>query len=292
MKTVIINANTDLGLDIDGCDEGPKIISQHFKNDKRIEKIINIDKPNIIKSKDDLDLAKNIDGVNNFNEKLYKKVINIHNEDYFPIIVGGDHSLSIASSLAAIKNEDVGIIWIDSHIDYNTFQTTITGNIHGLPLATINDLNPTLSKFHQGNYYNPANTVIVGYRAHEANREQELGNINKMNVKVFTTDDLKHIGIKEVITSAFDIASRGKKKVHISFDLDVIDPLVAPGVSIKEENGLFEEEITSIFEEILHHKDIIKSFDIVEFNPLNDINHQTEKIAVNIIDKIINSKYK
>ena len=139
MKLTIINAKTDLGVMVDGSDKGPEIISKYFKNNDKINKIITIDKPNAIKSKDKNDLEKNIDAVNIFNEDLYHAVLEVKNNHDFPIVLGGDHSLAIGSALASIKKEEkLGMIWIDSHGDYNTFETTRTGNLHGLPLAYLN----------------------------------------------------------------------------------------------------------------------------------------------------------
>ncbi len=291
MKITLINANTDLGTNVDGSEEGPLVISQHFVNNSHINDIINIDKPQVKKSHDPNDLAKNMDAINEFNTKLYKAIYKCKNDHNFPIILGGDHSLAIASALGSIKtSNNLGIIWIDSHLDYNTFITTITGNIHGLPLASINGLNKELSLFHDGNYYNPLNTVIVGYRSQEENKDQELNNIKNMHVTVFTTDDIHKLGIKKVMQEAFAIASNNTNGLHISYDLDVIDPTIAPGVSIKEENGITEEEAFMILDEVLQREKLIQSFDLVEFNPRNDINQKTEAIAVKIVNKIINSK--
>lgn len=291
MSITLINAKTDLGVTVDGSNLGPQIISNYFKENKHIDRIITVEKPNIVKSKDINDKAKNLESVNHFNEDLYNTVKNVKDCLEFPIILGGDHSLAIASALASIsKEQSLGIIWIDAHIDYNTFETTITGNLHGLPLAAINGLNKDLSKFHNKNYYNPKNTVVVGYRSLEENKDIELDNIRKMGATVFTTEDIRKKGIKNIIKEAFKIASSNTKGIHISYDLDVIDPTVAPGVSVPEENGITEEEAMGILQEVLSYKNIISSFDLVEFNPINDINKKTENIAVNILKEIIKNK--
>ena len=166
MKNItFIGAGSDLGVHIDGARLGPnKLLKTLDNNYKKI--LLEQDK-NIIKSQDRLNLRKNLKEVNIFNEKLYNI---IKNENNFCITLGGDHSIAIASGLASLKkHKNLGIIWIDAHLDYNTFQTTITGNMHGLPLASLNGLNKDLSKFYDGNYFNPKNTVVVGYRAYEEN---------------------------------------------------------------------------------------------------------------------------
>lgn len=288
MKLTLINAKTDLGVMVDGSNYGPVAISNHFKEDKRINKIITLEKQNIIKSKDKLDLEKNLDGVNEFNKRLYDVVLSEKQENNFPIILGGDHSLAIASALASIKNEqNLGIIWIDSHGDYNTFETTRTGNLHGLPLAaTNNQTGNKLTSYHNGNYYNPKNTVIVGARDID---KWEMPNIEKNNVTVFTTQDIKVQGIDIIIKKAMAIALNGTNGVHISYDLDVIDPKIAPGVSVPAKDGINEEEAYLILDEVLKYKNDIKSFDLVELNPTKDIDHKTENIAVNLLDKLVSS---
>ena len=290
MNITLINAKTDLGVTIDGANLGPEIIGNNFKNNQKVKNIININKSKIEKSKDVNDLAKNLNEVNSFNHKLYKAVIDSKENNTFPIILGGDHSLAIGSALGSIKKEkNLGIIWIDAHLDYNTFDTTITGNIHGLPLSTINGLNNKLSLFHNQEYYNPKNTVVIGYRSEEENKEIELNNVKEMGVTVFTTQDIKELGIKTVIKTAFQIATKDTNGVHISYDLDVIDPIVCPGVSVPEANGISDNDAYLILDEVLNYKDNITSFDLVEFNPTKDINKKTETISLNLLNKIINT---
>ena len=216
-------------------------------------------------------------------------MLNVKEDNCFPIVLGGDHSLAIGSALASIKKEEnLGIIWIDSHGDYNTFETTRTGNLHGLPLATLNHkTQERLSSYHNGNYYKPENTVIVGARDIDA---WEWPNIIEPGVTVFTTEDIKKQGIKKIIKKAMDIALKDTNGVHISYDVDVIDTKVAPGVSVPAINGISEDEAYKIMNEVCKYSKHIKSFDLVEFNPSKDIDYMTEVIVVNLLEIIINSK--
>lgn len=283
MKNIsIIGAGSDLGVHIDGSRFGPsKIIN---KLESNLETILLEQDPNIKKSQDKLDLKKNIKEINIFNKKLYDTIINKNN---FCITIGGDHSIAIASALASLKkNNNLGLIWIDAHLDYNTFETTITGNIHGLPLATLNGLNKELSMFHNNTYFDPKKTVVVGYRAYEDNAYDEINNTSLMGVTIFTTKDIKEMGVEKVMDLAYKIASNKTNGIHISFDLDVIDPKLAKGVTVKEENGLNIDEVNEITTYLTKH-DNIKSFDLVEYNPLNDTDLNTLEIANNILNKII-----
>ena len=282
MKNItLIGAGSDLGVHIDGAHLAPKEIIKNFEN-KNI--LLEQDK-NIIKSHDKNDLKKNIIEVNKFNKELYNIIINQKN---FCITIGGDHSIAISSGLASLKkHKNMGLIWIDAHLDYNTFQTTITGNLHGLPLATLNGLNKELSEFHDNTYFNPKNTVVVGYRAFEDNAMSEINNIKTMGVTVYTTKDIKEYGVKKIMEQAFNIANKNTNGIHISFDLDVIDPEIAKGVTVKEKNGINLDEVNEIINYITKQNNI-KSFDLVEYNPLNDIDNNTLLIANNILKKIIN----
>ncbi len=282
MQTTIFGGGSDLGVHINGSSLGPKTI---LKNYQKKYVLLEQDK-NIKKSLKKDDLKKNLSSLNEFNTKLYQE---IEKENNYSIMVGGDHSTSIASGLASLKkNPHLGIIWIDAHLDYNTFKSTITGNLHGLPLASLNGLNQDLSKFHDGPYFDPKKTVVVGYRSLEKNANLEIENIKTMGVTVFTTNDLKENSITKIMNLAFKIATDNyQNDLHISFDLDVIDPIIAPGVSIPEINGLNEQEVFEITNYLTTKKDYIKSFDLVEYNPLNDINDKTLKIAQNILNKMV-----
>jgi len=275
----LIGAGSDLGVHVNGASLGPMIILNNFKE----RKILLEQKKDIVKSQDKLDLKKNFTELNQFNQELYNI---IKKENNFCLTVGGDHSISIASGLASLaKNNDLGIIWIDAHLDYNTFQTTITGNLHGLPLAALNGLNQELSSFHNGSYFNPKKTVVIGYRAVEENQDAELENIKNMGVTVYTTNDLKEYGVNQIFKEAFKLVGN---QIHISFDLDVIEPNLATGVSIPEINGINMLDIKEILDFLKEKKDLIKSFDLVEYNPLNDKENKTLQIATNIIKEIIN----
>lgn len=286
MRTMIFGAGTDLGVHIDGTSLGPVQLMNDIKAFYKGESMMFEQDKDIIKSRNLSDRRKNEYAIEKFNSNLYKNMVDKIKEEYFPIMIGGDHSAAIASALASAKaNVDVGIIWIDAHTDYNTFETTVTGNIHGLPLAAINGYkNSELRYYHDGKIIQPSRTVIVGARSID---EAEKENVKYSGVTVFTTDDIKEKGIDVVMDEAFKIAGYKTKGIHISYDLDVIDPDVAPGVSIPEFDGISEEEAMKINEYIIHHMDKVLSYDLVEFNPLRDIDRKTEQIALNILAQVI-----
>lgn len=287
MKNIdIINANTDLGVAVDGACLGPDKITEGLTN-PNLNNIYKLYADETNKEKDFDNKKKNLENINSFNEKLYKLVGNTIDDCKFPITIGGDHSMAIASALASIsRNKSLGIIWIDAHGDFNTFDTTITGNIHGLPLAAITGYEKRdLVEFHNGNHYNYANTVIVGARDIDP---MEKLNLEEAGVKVFTTQEVHDYGMESVMQSAINTACNGTNGVHISYDLDVIDPKLAPGVSVPAEGGITLEEAYEAVNVITRNKDKVKSLDLVEYNPLRDEDNVTKMIARNILRNFLN----
>lgn len=286
MRTMIFGAGSDLGVNIDGANLGPVQLMNDIKAFYQGESMMFERDKNIIKSRNLSDRRKNEYEIENFNSTLYKAMVEKIKEEYFPILVGGDHSVAIASALASAKvNVDVGIIWIDAHTDYNTFETTVTGNIHGLPLAAINGYkNHELRYYHNGKVIQASKTVIIGARSIDP---AEKDNVRYSGVTVFTTQDIKEKGVEAVMQEAFKIAGYKTKGIHISYDLDVIDPDIAPGVSVPEFDGITEEEAMEINKYIVTNIKDVLSYDLVEFNPLRDINRKTEQIALNLLAQII-----
>lgn len=286
MKTIVIGAGSDLGVHIDGSNLGPVQLINDLKGFYKGESLSLNQDESIIKSRNLSDRRKNEYEIDKFNTKLYNMILEKIKEEYFPILIGGDHSVSVASALASAKTKNnIGIIWIDAQTNYNTFETTVTGNIQGLSLAAITGYkNHELRYFYDGNIIQPSKTVVIGARGID---EAEKENIKYSGITVFTTNDIKEKGIETIMEEAFKIAGEKTEGIHISYDLDIIDPKIAPGVSIPEFDGIKEEDAMKINELIIKHMDEVISYDLVEFNPLRDQNRKTEQIAINLLAQII-----
>jgi len=286
MKTIVIGAGSDLGVHIDGSNLGPVQLINDLKGFYKGESLSLNQDESIIKSRNLSDRRKNEYEIDKFNTKLYNMILEKIKEEYFPILIGGDHSVSVASALASAKTKNnIGIIWIDAQTNYNTFETTVTGNIQGLSLSAITGYkNHELRYFYDGNIIQPSKTVVIGARGID---EAEKENIKYSGITVFTTNDIKQKGIETIMEEAFKIAGEKTEGIHISYDLDIIDPEIAPGVSIPEFDGIKEEDAMKINELIIKHMDEVISYDLVEFNPLRDQNRKTEQIAINLLAQII-----
>lgn len=288
MKSIdIINACTDLGVHVNGANLGPLELTKELEHEN-INAIKTLQYHNIVKEYEKDNKRKNLEEVNKFNEELYNMVSESLEDGKLPITLGGDHSLAIATALASIKkHKNMGIIWFDSHGDFNTFKTTTSGNIHGLPLAVIDNYEKaSLADFHNGNFYSPKNTVIVGGR--DIDYPLEIENLKDAGVTVFSTEDIRKQGADIITKKAFEIATSGTDGVHISYDVDVIDPKIAPGVSIPARDGINLDEAYLMADVVVENKDKVKSIDLVEFNPMLDVENKTKEITLNILNKFLN----
>ena len=278
MKYSLICVNSSLGVNVMGTEMGPRVIRERLD----LERFAKIYDVNSMGSKND------IAGINGVNGDLYRDVMESFRNGNFPIILGGDHSLGIGSGLAALDfYGDVGIIWIDAHADFNTFESSETGNIHGMPLATLCGYgNDVLRNGISDNFIKRENVVMVGTRSID---EKELVNIRDAGIMVISDEEIREIGIVKAMFKAFDYLKG--KFIHISFDMDVIDPDIAMGVSIPEDRGIDLESARRVMDIIQAKKEVV-SLDIVEFNPLLDIDNRTRDICVELIGIFMNGTLK
>ena len=269
MRYSLICVNSSLGVSVMGTEMGPRVIRERL-NLERFAKICDV---NSVGSKND------IEGINVVNGDLYRNVTEAFRDGNFPIILGGDHSLGIGSGLAARDNYgDVGVIWIDAHADFNTFESSETGNIHGMPLATLCGYgNGVLRNGISDNFIKRENVVMIGTRSID---EKELINIRDAGIMVIRDEEIREMGIERAMDKAFGYLKC--KFIHISFDMDVIDPDIAMGVSIPEEMGIDLESARRVMDIIRAKKEVV-SLDVVEFNPLLDMNDRTRDICVELM---------
>lgn len=288
MKSIIIGAGSDLGVHIDGSSLGPVQLINDIKSFYNGETTTIMQEEDILKSRNLSDRRKNEYEIDEINTKIYNTILEKEKDNYFPIVIGGDSSITIPTALASSKvRENIGMILFSPYTNYNTFDTTVSGNINGMSLAAINGYkNNELRYYHDGNVIQPTKTVVVGARSID---DWEKDNVKYSGLNVFTSEDIKQKGLETVINEAFSIANERTKGVHISFDLGLLDPSIAPGVSIPEFDGMSEEEVMNINKLIIAHMKDITSYDLVEFNPLRDENRKTEQIALNILVQIINA---
>lgn len=223
------------------------------------------------------------------NQVLADQVSAVVQQQRFPLVIGGDHSLAIGSIAGAAQHyKRLGVIWYDAHGDLNTDETTPSGNIHGMPLAVnLGVGHPDLigiSGYHPK--IQPENVVLIGIRKLD---ESEKDLIRELGLRVFTMHEIDRLGMARVMEEAIQIASRGTDGVHLSFDLDGLDPNDAPGVGTPVPGGISYRE-THLAMEMLAEAGMVTSADFVEINPILDRSNVTAQLAVDFIQSLFGKK--
>lgn len=209
---------------------------------------------------------------------LAQQVRDVISSNTLPIILGGDHSLSIGSVAGVAHNRRIGVIWLDAHGDYNTPETTPSGNIHGMGLAVLTGRgHPTLTGLiGRAPVIRPGDAALVGVRNLD-DGEREL--LRTSDVRVFTMHDIDRRGMAAVMEEAILHVSAGTSGFHLSFDLDVLDPHEAPGVGTPVLGGITYREAHLAMELVAASGRLI-SLDLVEVNPILDTRNMTALLAV------------
>ncbi|WP_435318832.1 arginase [Haloarchaeobius sp. TZWSO28] len=227
--------------------------------------------------------AKFVREVEDVCTRLADRVAESIDDGYVPVALGGDHSIAIGSLKGASRDAEIGTIWFDAHGDYNTPETSPSGNIHGMPLAAAlgyRDFegvewanSPNLSE---------ENTVWVGLRDIDSEEAQAIRNSEGT---VFTMSDIDEHGIAEVVDEALEVATAGVDGIHVSLDLDWLDPNEAPGVGTPVHGGVTYREAHYALERVAEYDrnhDVLRSMELVEVNPVLDEQNQTAKLATEL----------
>ena len=221
------------------------------------------------------------------------KVTRIVQRGEFPLVLGGDHSIS-AGTVAGIAGaaraagKKVGLLWIDAHGDINTPETSPSGNIHGMPVAALLGEGPTelTSIGGEGPKVDPANVALVGIRSLD---DGEKARLKRFGVQVHTMSDVDRHGIHRIMKKALARVTAGTDYVHVSFDLDAVDPTVAPGVGTPVKGGLDYREAHLIMEQ-LHDSGVMTSLELVEVNPILDDRNTSALFAVELVQSAFGKK--
>jgi arginase len=218
-------------------------------------------------------------------QDLYDVCLDSLERGAVPLVLGGDHSLAAGSVAASAEwvrrtsSKPLGLIWVDAHGDMNTPETTGSGNVHGMPLAALLGQEPMeLASIGSRPSVSAEHTVLVGIRNLD---EQEKAQIRASGVHVFTMKDIDRAGIATIAERAIAIASAGTGGIHVSFDLDVCDPTIAPGVGTPVKGGFDYREAHMIMELVADSGRLV-ALDLVEVNPTLDIRNATAEFATEL----------
>lgn len=207
----------------------------------------------------------------------------------FPLVLGGDHSIAIGTLAGVSKHyTNLGVIWYDAHGDLNTAETSPSGNIHGMPLAVSLGYGHELLTNILGASpkIKPEHVVIIGARSLD---EGERRLIKELGIKVFTMHEIDRLGMTKVMESTIDYLKEKTDGVHLSLDLDGLDPNDAPGVGTPVPGGISYRE-SHLAMEMLAESGLITSAEFVEVNPILDERNKTASLAVALMGSLFGEK--
>jgi len=285
MQIDIIGVPIDLGADRRGVDMGPSAIRYaHLQNrlealgyEVRDEGNVEVAIAEMCKITDAK--MKYIDCIVPMSRRIAGAVATSVQAGNFPLVLGGDHSLSIGSVRGAARNKKIGVIWIDAHPDFNTGETTPSGNIHGMSLALLAGMgDKRLIQLWDETVpvIDPAKIAIIGARDVDSG---EKANLQKAGAMVMGMEQIDRYGMVAAIEKAIERVSHDVDGIYLSFDMDSLDPEHAPGVGTPVPAGLTQREAHLACEMISETKKLI-GMDLVEVNPILDGQNKTAVLAV------------
>lgn len=226
-------------------------------------------------------------------EALASAVFASHKDGRLPVVVGGDHSLAMGSVAGTAKffgreDKPIGLLWVDAHGDINTPRSSPTGNLHGMPLAHLLGLGDrSLAAIGgRGPKVAARNVCLVGIRELDS---AERVNLRESGVRVFTMKDIDRHGMARVTEQALEHALSQTAGVHVSFDIDAVDPAIAQGTGTPSRGGLSYRE-SHLLMELVADSGKLTSLDMVEINPLEDVHNQTAALAAELVQSALGKR--
>lgn len=295
-KIRITNVHLDLGAGRRGTDMGSSamhvagVVPALEKLGHRVVGVHNIGQISMESAEIGNPKMRFLKVINEVCRELADDVEKTFGQDEFPLILGGDHSQAIGSVAGAVRyfkhqGKELGVFWCDAHTDMNTPDTSLSGNIHGMPLSTLLGMgaNELISISGQVPALKPEHVVIFGVRDVDG---EEARLVKKSGVRVFTMSEIDARGAAACLDEAMQILGHASAGIHLSYDLDGSDPAVAPGVGTPVPGGLNFRE-SHLVCEVLAKSGRLTSMEVVELNPILDIENRTGKFAVWLIQSAL-----
>jgi arginase len=288
----VIGAGVDLGQERRGVDMGPSAIRYAELNARLRELGLEVDDWGDVSSpvpettSEGSANARYLEPILAVCAEIASLVSDAVEKEHLPLTLGGDHSIAMGTLGGMAKARGPGAaLWIDAHGDLNRPATSPTGNVHGMPLAAA--LGAGGSEFENGAYPVPSITrvALVGVRSLDAG-ERDL--LRELDVRVFTMSEIDKLGVERVLREALAYLA-GESFLHVSLDLDAVDPMFAPGVGTPVRGGLSYRE-AHLALELVCESGLLDSLDVVEVNPILDRENETAKLAVELVASALGAR--
>jgi arginase len=291
-KIRIIGVPMDLGASRRGVDMGPSALrvaglqSRLRHLGRQVEDIGNVPVPQPEEQHYGEKNAKYLAEISETCKGVAEMVRKTLEEDLVPLVLGGDHSIAVGTIAGATghfhrQSERIGLIWLDAHGDMNTPESSPSGNVHGMPLASIMGYGPSeltgIASIHP--MVEPHNVALVGIRELDS-KERRL--VKESGAHVLTMRDIDERGMREVMAEALRFAGDDTAGVAVSLDMDFVDPSEAPGVGTPVRGGVTYREAHLALEMIADSRSMV-SFELVEINPVIDLHNTTATLGVELV---------
>jgi len=291
-KVRIIGVPMDLGASRRGVDMGPSALrvaglqTRLKQLGRHVEDIGNVAVRQPEEQPYGEKKAKYLDEISETCKGVAEMVRKTLDDDLLPLVLGGDHSIAVGTTAGTAayfhkKSKRIGQLWLDAHGDMNTPESSPSGNVHGMPLASIMGYGPGELTEMAGikPMVEPRNVALVGIRDLDA-RERRL--VKESGVHVFTMRDIDERGMRDVMADALRFTTDDTAGVAVSLDMDFVDPADAPGVGTPVRGGVTYREAHLALEMIADSKNMV-SFELVEINPVIDLHNQTAILGVELV---------
>ncbi len=267
-----LGAATGWGAQIRTCESGPEVICDG-----------EILYPKVRLQEGDIPLKDMLPIIADFNQVLAERVYAVMKRQHFPVVIGGDHSIAVGTWNGVgrfMQDQPLGLLWIDAHMDAHTPETTPSGAWHGMPLAAL--MGYGASGFVQSPVLKPEHVCLIGTRSFE---EGEAELLKRLKVRMYFMEEVRERGFQTVLREAIAYVSKGTGGYGVSLDIDVVDPIDAPGAGSAEPGGIRAKELLQGLT-LLAADPHLKAFELVEFNPTLDQERKTEKLCRQILSTI------
>jgi arginase len=294
-EVAVIGGTLDLGAGRRGVDMGPSAIRYAGLEQQLTEKLGvrvtdagNVISPVVETAETGDEKARYLDQILDLCDRLAKLVADAHGRGALPLVLGGDHSVALGSLVGMAQARGPGgVVWVDAHGDLNTPQTSPSGNVHGMVLAAALAL--AGDEFRRDGWplpaVEPGKIALVGVRSLD-DGEREL--LRTLDAKVFTMSEVDRIGVEPCMREALAHAS-GAAFLHVSLDMDVVDPDYAPGVGTPVRGGFSYREAHLAMETVAE-SGLLDSMDVVEVNPILDRENATGQLAVELVASALGAR--
>jgi arginase len=288
MRISLLGVPMDLGADRRGVDMGPSAIRYAGLSDKLRAlghdvsdlEAVKVPEPETRAAGDPR--VKYLEPIVAVTAEIADRVARLVEQGSLPVVLGGDHSIALGSvSGVARARSPIGVIWFDAHADFNSAETTPSGNIHGMILAALAGIGEPrlINAGGPGPHVDPRRIAIVGARDLDPGERTLL---RGAGVRVYTMSDVDRLGMAEVTREAIERVTEGGRGLHVSFDMDVVDPRDAPGVGTQIPGGVTYRE-AHLAMELVSESGRLASLDIVEVNPILDRENRTAILAGELV---------